>query len=264
VALSADGQNWFLINASPDLRAQIEAFSGLQPSAQTSRNSPIAAVLLTNADLDHVLGLFLLREKSSLRVHAPESVFQVLARELRLVDVLKPFCRLDWQDTSGDSPRSLLLENGERSGLKYRALPLSTQAPPYASSSTSGEGTQSVAYEIVDERSGGRMIVAPDVASITPELLLAMKTADAVLFDGTFWSNDELPNVTGKARTADDMGHLTVRDGSLTVLRDLKARHKIYLHINNTNPILNPDSSERAAVERAGIVVGHDGLEFEL
>jgi pyrroloquinoline quinone biosynthesis protein B len=91
-----------------------------------------------------------------------------------------------------------------------------------------------------------------------------MSTADAVLFDGTFWSNDEFQAVTGKARTAEDMGHLTIKDGSLKVLRDLKARHKIYLHINNTNPILNPASAERAEVEGAGLVVGHDGLEFEL
>jgi pyrroloquinoline quinone biosynthesis protein B len=91
-----------------------------------------------------------------------------------------------------------------------------------------------------------------------------MNEADAVLFDGTFWSNEELRNLTGKVRTAEDMGHLTIRDGSLGVLAGLQARRKIYLHINNTNPILDPESTERAEVERAGVVVGHDGLDFEL
>ena len=263
MAISADGKNWFLVNASPDLRVQIEAFPGLHPSPESVRNSPIAAILLTNADLDHVLGLFLLRERSSLRVYAPKPIFEVVARDLRLVEILKPFCRVDWHNAPSDSPIEMTDENGKPSGLRLRALPLSTKRPPYATPSAT-DGTQSVAYEIVDERTGGRLLVAPDVASITPELRLALNVADAVLFDGTFWSNHEFQSITGKVRTADDMGHLTIRDGSLDILRALKARQKIYFHINNTNPVLNPDSAEYAEVVRAGLVVGYDGLEFEL
>jgi pyrroloquinoline quinone biosynthesis protein B len=263
VALSADGKSWFIVNASPDLRAQIEVFPALQPSPESPRNSPIAAVLLTNADLDHVLGLYLLRERSSLRVYAPKPVFEVLQQDLKLVEVLKPFCRIDWQETS-DSLSPLITETGEASGLQYRALALSGKAPPFASRASVAGEVQSVAYEFIDERTQGRLVVAPDVAEIAPELLFAMKNADAVLFDGTFWSKDEFQKLTGKARNADDMGHLTVRDGSLSVLQGLKARHKIYLHINNTNPILNPDARERVEVDRAGVVVGHDGMEFEL
>ena len=263
VAISADGLGWFLINASPDLGAQIESLPALHPSAQTTRNSPIAAVLLTNADLDHVLGLFLLRERNRLRVYAPKAVFEVLARDLRLVDILKPFCHLDWEDTSSGSATPLLDEKGEPSGLQFRALPLSAKPPPFAAPA-SGEGPQSVAYEIVDDRTQGRLVIAPDVALITPELLLALNRADAVLFDGTFWSNHEFQTVTGKVRTAADMGHLTVRDGSLKILQSLRARHKIYLHINNTNPLLNPGSPEYAEVTQAGLVVGYDGLGFEL
>jgi pyrroloquinoline quinone biosynthesis protein B len=263
VAISADGDAWYLINASPDLRAQIEAFPGLHPSPDTPRNSPIAGVLLTNADLDHVLGVFLLRERSSLRVYGPRPVFDVLKDDLHLIDTLKPFCRIDWQDTTADY-QPLLSEKGESTGLKFRALPLSTKPPPFASSAASPERIQSVAYEFVDDRTKARLLVAPDVAAITPELLAAIGTADVVLFDGTFWSNHEFQETTGKPRTSDDMGHLTVRDGSLEVLRNAKARHKIYLHINNTNPILDPNSPERAEVDRAGIVVGHDGLELEL
>ncbi len=263
MAVSADGKSWFVINASPDLRAQIEAFPNLHPSAESARNSPIVAVLLTNADLDHVLGLFLLRERSSLRVYAPQPIFDVLVRDLRLTDILKPFCGIDWQDMPVYSSVALLYENGKPTGLQVRTLPLSTKPPPFAAA-TATEGPQSVAYEITDERTGGKLVVAPDVASITKELLLALNAADAVLFDGTFWSNDEFKSVTGKTRTADDMGHLTIRDGSLSVLQPLPARHKIYLHINNTNPILDPASVERAEVERAGVTVGNDGLEFEL
>ena len=264
MAVSADGRTWFLINASPDLRAQIEAFPALHPAAQPSRNSPIAGVLLTNADLDHVLGLYLLRERSSLRIHGPEAVFRVLANDLRLVEILKSFCCIEWRETPECAAAALRTAEDEPSGLSYRAWPLSTKPPPFAVPAAAREGTQSVAYEIVDERTHGRLVVAPDVASITPGLLLALSEADGVLFDGTFWSPDEFREVTGKARTASDMGHLIIQNGSLPVLAKLKARHKVYLHINNTNPVLNPRTVEYAEVVRAGLTVGHDGLELEL
>jgi pyrroloquinoline quinone biosynthesis protein B len=264
VAVSADGRAWFLINASPDLRAQIEAFPGLQPSPDSPRNSPLAAVLLTNADLDHVLGLFLLRERPRLRVYAPEPVFQVLTDELRMAEILRPFCRLEGREPSAASPVPLLREDDAPSGLLFRALPLASKPPPFARETAGPGKTQSVAYEIVDERTAGRLVVAPDVTAITPELFLAMKEADAVLFDGTFWSPHELRDATGRDRTAEEMGHLPIRDGSLEALRPLKARHRIYLHINNTNPILGAGTPERAEVEKAGLVVGHDGMEFEL
>jgi len=262
-AISADGKSWFLVNASPDLRAQIEAFPGLHPSPQTPRNTPIEAVLLTNADLDHVLGLFLLRETGCISVHAPAAVAQVLTHDLRLTGILKPFCRIDWHEPPVGSSTPLLTQKNEPSGLHYRAIPLSAKPPPFAQQPIR-EGTQSVAYEIADERTEGRLVIAPDVAAITPELLLALESADGVLFDGTFWSNHEFQQITGKPRTADDMGHHVIQNGSLNVLRKLKARHKIYFHINNTNPILNPASAERAEVESDGMVVGHDGLELDL
>jgi pyrroloquinoline quinone biosynthesis protein B len=263
VALSADGQRWFLINASPDLRAQIEAFSGLQPSPDTPRNTPIEGVLLTNADLDHVLGLFLLRESSQLHIHAPKPVFEVLHNDLRLIDTLKPFCRVDHHEPPTEKLAPLVMLGGQDSGLLYRAIPLSTKPPPFAVV-TEAKGIQSVAYEIVDEETKGRLVVAPDVAKITPALLEAMQAADAILFDGTFWSNREFEKLTGKKRTASDMGHVPIQTGSLKVLRNLKARHKIYFHINNTNPILRPDSPERIKVARAGLSVSADGMELEL
>ncbi len=262
MAISGDGASWFLVNASPDLRAQIEAFPGLQPAPASARNSPIAGVLLTNADLDHVLGLFLLREAGQLRIFSPEPILQVLANDLRLTEVLRPFCKIEHYElpTAGFAP--LPTSEGKPGDLRVRAIPLSAKPPPFASAQTT-QGVQSVAYEIVDERTQGRIVIAPDVAAITPELSAAMEAAGAVLFDGTFWSNLEFQQVTGRKRTADDMGHLPIEE-SLNVLRNLQARHKIYFHINNTNPILDPGSRERAAVESAGLRVGHDGLELEL
>ena len=245
------------------MRGQIEFFPGLHPSSDTLRNSPIAAVFITNADLDHVLGLYLLRERSSLRVIAPRAVWTAVAQDLHLAETVNPFCRLDWQETSPEF-QALQNENGDATGLKFRAIPLTAKAPPFAAHAMKEEGPHSVAYEFIDERTGGRLVVAPDVAEITPGLQAAMDTANAILFDGTFWSNDEFPKLTGKPRTAADMGHLTVRDGSLAALAACKAGHKVYLHINNTNPILDLVAEERAAVERAGIIVGEDGYQFDL
>ncbi len=213
-----------------------------------------------------MLGLFLLRERSSLRVIAPRAVWTAVAEDLHLAEVVNPFCRLDWQETSAQF-QPLTGDDGSPTGLKFRAIPLTAKPPLFAKEATraaAGGGPHSVAFEFIDERTQGRLLAAPDVAAITPELQAAMSAADAILFDGTFWSNDEFPKFTGKPRTADDMGHLTVRDGSLAALGACKARHKVYLHINNTNPILDPATDEHAAVARAGIVVGEDGYEFEL
>lgn len=137
------------------------------------------------------------------------------------------------------------------------------KAPPFASGMANG-GIHSVAYQFLDRQTGGRLLVAPDVSAVNEELREALESSDAILFDGTFWSSDELRQVKAKARTADQMGHLTIKDFSLDLLKKLPARRKIYIHINNTNPVLAKHSRERAAVERAGITIGHDGLEFEL
>ncbi len=254
---------WYLINASPDLRAQIESFSPLRPKPESARNTPIAGVLLTNADLDHVLGLFLLREAGRLRIFSPQSVIEVLANDLRLTEVLRPSCKIECYEAPYDGFAPLPSGDGTTGDLRVRAIPLSAQPPPYSSMEVP-TGPQSVAYEITDERTKGRLVVAPDVAELRPELLRAMEAADAVLFDGTFWSELEFQRVTGRERTAADMGHLPVETGSLEALRKLKARLKIYFHINNTNPILAPGTRERAAVESAGIKIGEDGFEFEL
>ena len=263
VAISGDGASWFLVNASPDLRAQIEAFPALRPDPVSARNTPIAGVLLTNADLDHVLGIFLLREAGHLRIFSPEPILEVLANDLRLTEILRPFCKIEHYEPPYGGFAPLPSHDGKPGDLSVRAIPLSAKPPPFSTGEISA-GPQSVAYEIIDARTKGRLVVAPDVAAITPELQQAMETADAVLFDGTFWSNLEFQQVTGKQRTADDMGHLPIENGSLNVLRKLKARHKIYFHINNTNPILAPGAKERAAVEDAGIAVGQDGQELDV
>ena len=263
MAFSADGKYWFLLNASGDLRAQIAAFPALHPDPATMCNSPIRGVLLTNADLDHVLGLFQLREGAPLHVQAPLEVRVAITSSLRLSKILQPYCGVTWHEPPLRFDH-LLFPDGTHSGLSYRAIPLPGHAPRFVSRGVLGVDGHSVAYEIADDRTGGTLLAAPDVAAIIPGLRDSIEGADAILFDGTFWKGTELQEVRPGARSAREMDHLPISEGSLDALREAPAQHKIYIHINNTNPILAVASEERAQVEKAGIAVGCDGMEFEI
>ena len=243
-----EDRRWFLINASPDVRQQIEDTPALHPTADSFRNSPIAGIFLTNADLDHALGLLLLRQQENpLIIYADPPT----RTSVEWIDrTLRPFCGIVWHDLKLDrfNRSSLRAPWSLGNGLTFCAIEL----------------RNSVAFELRDERSGKTAVVAPAVGELNDTLRDAINGADVVLFDGTFWSNDELRAVRPNVRSAREMNHLPISDGSLEFLRDSGARRKIYMHINNTNPILMPGSAEREAVERAGIEIGHDGLEMVL
>jgi pyrroloquinoline quinone biosynthesis protein B len=232
-------QNWWLINASPDLPRQIETASWLQPRRNTSRNTPIAGVFLTNADIDHALGLLLLRQQEKpLVVYATDETRAALAW---LDRTLARFCGIEWQKISSDFQRL----NGS---IAFRAIQL----------------PHSVAFQFLDEGSGRVALVAPTAGEVTHELSEASADSEVILFDGTFWSDDELAAVRRGARSSREMNHLPICGGSLDFLRQSQARRKIYTHINNTNPILMLGSRERAELDQAGIEVAHDGLEIVL
>ena len=242
IAISADSeafQNWWLINASPDLPQQIESTTRLQPQCDISRNTPIAGVLLTNADIDHALGLLLMRQKEKpLVVYATDETRAALAW---LDRTLARFCGIEWRKVSSDfQPLN--------SSIGFRAIEL----------------PHSAAFQFLDEVSGRLALVAPAVGELTRELSEASADSDVILFDGTFWNDDELAALRPGARSARAMNHLPIRSSSLDFLRQSQACRKIYTHINNTNPILMPGSRERAEVEQAGIEIAHDGLEIVL
>lgn len=255
MAISADGERWFLVNASPDLGAQIESFAPLQPRGQ--RGSPIEGVLLTNPDLDHTLGLYLLRGSSGVRILTAGEIPRILGEGLRLDAALERYGGVRWE-TVAERPEALRLRDGTESGLECRAIPLPASPPLYWH--RDAEGAHSFAFEIRDVRSGKRAVIAPDVQNITAELREALGTAVVILLDGTFWSEDELQRIAPGARRASEMGHLTVEQ-SLPVLAACGGR-RVYLHINNTNPMLRPGSPEGARVEEAGVEVGADGWEI--
>jgi pyrroloquinoline quinone biosynthesis protein B len=235
----APSQGWFLINASPDLARQIETTPELQPGHSPPRNTPIAGVLLTNADIDHALGLLLLRQQQTpLVVYASDETRTALSW---IDTILARFCGIDWRKPSND-----FISLGEDLSFRTIALP------------------KSLAFQLRDELSKATALFAPSAGEVTDELRTTLNTSEAVLFDGTFWREDELRAVRPGARSAREMNHLPISDGSLEVLRHSPARRKIYTHINNTNPILTPGSSERGQVEQAGIEIACDGLELVL
>lgn len=265
VAISADGRHWFLLNASPDIRAQIENFPPLRPSGNKIRSSAIEGVLLTNADLDHSLGLLSLREGEKFRVHATEAVRIALTAGISIAPTLDFFSGAEWIEpptTSTPLPR----RDGSASGLSYEAIPLSGKPPRFMKGKAAPSATNTVGYRITNDQTGRRLLFLPDVAEVNENLSRLFPECDALLFDGTFWSENEMSERRVGTLSAADMGHLPIsgENGSLKVIAKLGIKHKIYTHINNTNPILIEDSPERAAVKAAGCIVGQDGMEIEI
>ena len=240
----------------------MRTYAALAPSSGSPRNSPIAAVFLTSADVDHVAGLLSLREGTTLHIYTTPAIQQA-ATILGVTTVLQAFCGVVWHHPAEGCFPNLRGRHGRESSLRVRALPLSGRAPRYAGKSSNGD-VCTIALQFLDERTGGRLLVAPGVAVWSGRLQDAARESAAVLMDGTFWSEDELRRVRPGAPGASEMGHLPIQGGTLPFMSALASRHRVYVHINNTNPIFAPGSPERAMVESAGVIVGHDGLSFDL
>ncbi|MGC1453213.1 MAG: pyrroloquinoline quinone biosynthesis protein PqqB [Candidatus Sulfotelmatobacter sp.] len=273
LAISADSNSWFLFGASPDLRAQIESTPELHPREQTRadglRQSPIAGAVLANADIDHALGLLLLRELQPLRVHATDPIRRILCEDNSMFAMLQ---RVPDQATwTVFAPGDIFLlqsPSGEDSGLCCRALSLGTHYPAYVSptrQSTLKVGEASLGL-IVESPSGNRLAYMPAVPQIDAALLEEFEAADVLLFDGTFWSDDELIRIQRSGQTARQMGHVPVwsAEGSLHMLAGLRHPRKIYVHINNTNPMLNEAGPEYRRVRDSGWEIAEDGWTFDL
>ncbi len=257
VAVSADYKRWFLLNASPDVRAQIEAFPALHP--QEVRDSPLEAVLLTDAELDHTLGLLLLREAGYIEVHATAAVHETLSKGTSLLQTLGAYARVEWRTVV--TGKELPLADG----LSYRAFDVPTNKRARFGTGE-GEEESVVGYRITDENTGRTLVYVPGAQELTPSVRPHLEDCTCLLFDGTCWQDDELIRLGIANKTSRDMGHLPISgaDGSLEQLAPLPIERKIYIHINNTNPILIEDAPERRIVEERGLEVAADGLELEI
>jgi pyrroloquinoline quinone biosynthesis protein B len=273
IAITQDDQSWFLLGASPDLRAQIEATPELHPRAQSGgespRQSPIAGVVLANADLDHVLGLLLLRELQPLRVHATASVRSILRQDNTMFGMLERVAnQASWEDFTPGESFPLVGPAGEDSGLRGRTVSLGTHFPAYVSAARQAElaPRESSLGLLIDSASGKRLAYMPAIPAIDDALLGEFESADLLFFDGTFWTDDELIRTQGSGHTARQMGHVPVSssEGSLKKLAGLRRPRKIYLHINNTNPMLDESGPEYRQVREAGWEIAEDGWQFDL
>jgi pyrroloquinoline quinone biosynthesis protein B len=264
LGVSATGQAWFLLNASPDLRTQIEATPELHPLAGT-RQSPIAGIVLSSGDLDNVLGLLLLREFQPLRIFSTAAIRQIVSQNNSFFRLLE---RVPEQVTWAEiRPGGVLELKSSGACICCRALALPGSYPAYVSGSQRERLSKDQAVLALVLESGGRKaLFAPALPAITEELQTSMQDCDLLFVDGTFWSDDELQRVRGVGATAREMGHLPVGGpgGSLEHLASLKGRRKIYIHINNTNPMLDEESAPHRQVHEAGLEIAEDGWEFEL
>jgi len=260
LAVRAGEGRWYLVNATPDIGDQIEAHPDLHPGPG-ARQTPVAGVVLTDAELDHTLGLWRLREADRLEIVATAPVREAVEDRLRLGEVLTPYTTVTWREL--DTRRTVALDSSG-SGVRIDAVPVSGKRPRYAAGAP-GHDAWVVALRLHDPDTGRTALYAPAVAAWPDALHRAAAEADCVIVDGTFW-DDEEPRRTGiSSRTATAMGHLPIDgpQGTARIFATLPGRC-LYTHLNNTNPLLDPAAPEHKELARLGLEVADDTLVIEL
>lgn len=267
ITVSADTKDWFLFNASPDLRQQINDNAILHPK-EGLRHSPIQGAVLTNADVDHVAGLLNLRESQPLRLYGTQRVLDVLAAN-SIFNVLNPeFVKREAMKL--DQPVELRKPGGESAGIVVVPFAVPGKVALWLEDASKGADFGSVeedtiALEVKDTDGNTRFFYIPGCAEMTTALAERLRGASLVFFDGTLWVDDEMIRSGVGVKTGRRMGHMSVSGdaGTIAAFKDLDVRRKIFIHINTTNPILLDDSEERRQVEAAGWEVSYDGMQLE-
>jgi len=266
--VSADGHRWFLINAAPDLREQINRQPQLHP-AEGLRSSPIAGIVLTNGDVDAVAGLLHLRERTPYRIYAHARILGVLDAN-PIFTVLAPDVVTRETLSTGETA-ALCGPDGVDSGLRVTPFAVPGKVALYMETAGDGEnfGTEegdTIGLEITHEGHAGRLVFIANCAAVDEAVRARCAGADLLFFDGTLWRNDEMVTRGEGVKTGQRMGHISMAgpDGSMAALADLDIGRRVFIHINNTNPALLGDSPERAELEAAGWQVAEDGMEIAL
>ncbi len=263
IAVSTDGENWVLFNASPDIRFQLEANPPLQPK-QGVRDTGIKAIVLIDAQIDHTTGLLILRESTSpLRIYCTDPVHRDLTSGFPVLTMLGHYCGVERHPLPIDGSAFQIPGFDD---LRFFSHALVSKAPPYSPHRDDPHPGDNVGVIVEQISSGRRLYYAPGLGEIEPHVFEAMQAADCVLVDGTFWTDDEMRKV-GSTKKAREIGHLPQSGpgGMIEVLNRLPtSTRKILIHINNTNPILNEDSPERRQLDEAGIEVAYDTMEIRL
>lgn len=263
IAISSNGVDWLLVNASPDIRQQILAFPALQPG-RARRDTGIRAVLLIDSQIDHATGLLMLRENDRpLELYCSRMVQQDLTTGFPVLRILEHYCGVNWHEVPIDGGA---FEITGIEGLAFHALALSSKAPPYSPHREDPHPGDNIGLQVQDRQTGRSLFYAPGLAQVEPHLTPVMQAADVLLIDGTCWTDDEMALRGVGSRRALAMGHLPQSGpgGMIEALRPYARQRKVLIHINNTNPLLVEDSPERAALTAAGIEVSHDGMEIHV
>ena len=266
LAVSANEKDWFVLNASPDLRLQIEATAVLHPR-EGLRSSPISGVLLTGGDVDAVAGLLHLRERHKFNIYAPDRVLSVITAN-PIFGVLAP--DLVQRFELALEQRTELVGSEGLSGLAVIAFPVPAKVPLYLE--TAGETPvvteegDAVGLEIIDTEDEKSFFFIPGCAAMTDRLRRRLAGSELVFFDGTLWRDDEMIELGIGTKTGRRMGHMSMSgdDGTIAAFRDLDVQRRIFIHINNSNPALLDESEERRIAEAAGWEIAHDGMEVRL
>jgi pyrroloquinoline quinone biosynthesis protein B len=262
LAFSPTGQRWYLVNATPDVTRQLARWEELHPQSGV-RSTPIAGVILTDGELDHILGLLHLREASRWTLYATPVVARMLMDDLRLMPALRRYAEIRVHELSLDVP--LYLDDAS-SRVEVRLVETGRHLPRYLGGTPGTVAGAVVGLILTDRSSGKRAVYAPCVGELSETLRDHFGEADVIFFDGTFWSDDELRQLGISTETATDMGHIPVSGpkGSALWLSKLSAHTKLYVHINNTNRLLDPASDGRAWIRALGLEVATDGWALTL
>ena len=262
IAISNDGENWVLFNASPDVRAQLEGFPGAHPKNQV-RGSGIKAIIVMDAQIDHCTGLLILREGEPLNVYCTEMVRQDLTTGFPIFNILEHFCGVNNTiiPIDGSAFNIPLIQD-----LRFTALPLSSKAAPYSPHRDDPHDGDNIGMLIEQISTGRKLFYAPGLGADEPHVVEAMQGADCLLVDGTFWTDNELDSVGRHGISAKKIGHLPQSEdgGMIELLNRFDKPRKILIHINNTNPILDEDSAQRQTLTDHQIEVAYDNMEINL
>ena len=268
VAVTIDDRHWFVINAAPDLRQQINDNPQLHP-AHGLRSSPIAGVILTNGDVDAVAGLLNLREGTPFTVYAHKRVLAVLDSN-SIFNVLNRDIVMR-RELVLDETQALMLPDGSAAGLTVEAFAVPGKVALYLEDDAAGAnfGTQkgdTIGLAVREPASGKSFYFLSSCAKMTPEIAARLKGAPLVFFDGTLWSDDEMVAAGMGPKTGQRMGHMSMSgtNGSMAGLEGLQIGRLVFIHINNSNPVLLPDSAQRRTAEAAGWEVPYDGMAINL